>query len=482
VGVYIFDNDFRITQCNERMVKIIGSSFDKIIGLNLLELVDQTFTQLIKKALMGEIVSHDNWYQATTSSARLWLSVSVSPLMDASGNVLGGMCVVEDKTENKRIEEELARSQKLESVGVLACGIAHDFNNLLTAILGNISLAALNIKNEDKAINILNSAEEACIRAKDLTNQLLTFSKGGTPIKVLSSIGSIVKESVSFALTGSNVKCKFSIQKNIFPVEVDKGQISQVIQNIIINADHAMPKGGIIKLTAENFTAEHKHYDLLKKGNYIKITIEDKGIGIPKELINKIFDPFFTTKQKGSGLGLATSYSIIKNHGGDITVDSDLGKGTIINIYLPASEKIMSSNEQDAEYIVRGKGRILIMDDDIAVSILLEKLLIQLGYDIELASEGSQAVEIYKKAIKSGQIFDVVILDLTVPGGMGGKETMEILLEVDPDIKAIVTSGYSRDPVMSDYKKYGFKSYVAKPFNVGTLSKILDGVINDQDV
>ena len=235
-------------------------------------------------------------------------------------------------------------------------------------------------------------------------------------------------------------------------------------------------------MTAEDITDGHINDDLINKGNYIKITIEDKGVGIPKELINKIFDPFFTTKQKGSGLGLATSYSIIKNHGGDITVESELGKGTIFNIYLPASEKTMSSDKQDAEYIVRGKGRILMMDDDIAVSILLEKLLIKLGYDVELASDGSQAVEIYKNAIKSGQIFDVVILDLTVPGGMGGKETMEILLEVDPDIKAIVTSGYSRDPVMSDYKKYGFKSYIAKPFNVGTLSKILDGVINDQDV
>ena len=265
-------------------------------------------------------------------------------------------------------------------------------------------------------------------------------------------------------------------------MEVDKGQIKQVLQNIIINADQSMPSGGVIKLTAEDITDGHINDDLINKGNYIKITIEDKGVGIPKELINKIFDPFFTTKQKGSGLGLATSYSIIKNHGGDITVESELGKGTIFNIYLPASEKTMSSDKQDAEYIVRGKGRILMMDDDIAVSILLEKLLIKLGYDVELASDGSQAVEIYKNAIKSGQIFDVVILDLTVPGGMGGKETMEILLEVDPDIKAIVTSGYSRDPVMSDYKKYGFKSYIAKPFNVGTLSKILDGVINDQDV
>ena len=382
---------------------------------------------------------------------------------------------------NAQQAEALIRSQKLESVGILAGGIAHDFNNLLTAILGNISLAALNIKNEDKAINILNSAEEACIRAKDLTNKLLTFSKGGTPIKVLSSIDPILKESTKFALTGSNVKCEFTIQENISLVEVDKGQINQVLQNIIINADQSMPSGGIIKLTAEDITDGHINDDLIKTGNYVKITIEDKGVGIPKELINKIFDPFFTTKQKGSGLGLATSYSIIKNHGGDITVESELGKGTIFNIYLPASEKIRSSNNQDAGYIVRGKGRILIMDDDIAVSILLEKLLIHLGYDIELAGDGSQAVEIYKKAIKSGQIFDVVILDLTVPGGMGGKETMEILLEVDPDIKAIVTSGYSRDPVMSDYKKYGFKSYIAKPFNVGTLSKILDGVINDQD-
>jgi len=410
----------------------------------------------------------------------LWLESPGMPFVTSTGEIRG-VITSRDITERKKMEEELIKAQKLESIGILAGGIAHDFNNILTAILGNISLATFSIKNEDKTIKILKSAEEACHRAKDLTNQLLTFSKGSTPIKVLSSIDRIVKESVSFALTGSNVKCEFSIQEDISPVEIDKGQINQVIQNIIINADHAMPKGGIIKFTAENFTAEHKHYDLLKKGNYIKITIEDKGIGIPIELINKIFDPFFTTKQRGSGLGLATSYSMIKNHGGDITVESELGKGTIFNIYLPASEKSMSSNKQDEKNIVMGKGSILIMDDDIAVSVLLEKLLIRLGYDVELASDGFQAVETYKKAIKSGQIFDVVILDLTVPGGMGGKETMEVLLEVDPDIKAIVTSGYSQDPVMADYKKHGFKNYIAKPFNVDTLSKILDGVINDQD-
>lgn len=388
---------------------------------------------------------------------------------------------VMDISGRKSSEDALVRSQKLESLGVLAGGIAHDFNNILAAIQGNISLASLTLDDKEDALRVIGNAEQACIRARDLTGQLLTFSKGGTPIKDLCDIASVLSESTNFALTGSKVKCVFDLEDNLPYVDIDKGQIHQVLQNIIINADQAMPGGGVINLKGETVSSDNIKDASLPGGNYVKITVEDQGIGISKDMINNIFDPFFTTKQKGSGLGLATSCSIIKNHGGEITVESTPGIGTTFSIYIPASDKSNAVNIRDGKHLVTGKGRILLMGDEFAIRILLEQLLRKLGYEVESAVDVEQVLEMYQSVLSDGAKYDAVILDLTVPGGMGGKEAMEQLLQIDPDVKAIVSSGYSHDPVMSEHKQYGFKTYIAKPFNVGTLSRILDAVITGKD-
>jgi CheY-like chemotaxis protein len=369
--------------------------------------------------------------------------------------------------------------EKLEAIGVLAGGIAHDFNNLLTGILGNLSIAELYIKKEDPIFEILKRAKSSSQRAGDLTKQLLTFSKGGAPIKKPTAITELIEETGGFSLRGSSVKCEYSFPDDLFPVEIDKGQISQVISNLIINADHAMPNGGTIKLSAENVIIRGDESLPLKEGKYVKLAVEDYGTGISRENLSKIFDPYFTTKEHGSGLGLASCYSIIINHGGYISVESELGIGTTFHIYLPASEKEVFKVEGISEELpLLGRGKILFMDDEEDVINAGGQMLIELGYEVECAKNGTEAVELYQKAKKAGEPFEAVILDLTVPGGMGGQETIQKLLKIDPGVKAIVSSGYSNLPMMAEYKSYGFKGVVAKPYEINELSKVLYKLIN----
>jgi PAS domain S-box-containing protein len=408
---------------------------------------------------------------------RVVLETSGTPVFDSQGFLQNYHGIARDITERKRIEEELLKTQKLESLGVLAGGIAHDFNNILTAILGNVSLARMYVKQEDKMIERLAESEKASLRAKDLTQQLLTFARGGAPIKETASIVELIKDSVSFVLSGSNVKCEFSIPNDLWMVEIDEGQMSQVINNLIINAQQAMPEGGIIDVSAENMTVGSEHGLPLKGGRYVKIAIKDHGIGIPKEHLQKIFDPYFTTKQKGSGLGLATSYSIVRKHDGHITVDSELGAGTTFTIYLPASEKEIPTSKDKEEESLLGKGRILVMDDEEVVRGVACEMLRRIGYEVEFARDGTEAIELYKRARESGQPFDAVILDLTVPGGIGGKEAIKRLLEIDPRVKAIVSSGYSNDPVMAKFREYGFRGVIAKPYKIEELSGVLRRII-----
>ncbi|MEW6109156.1 MAG: ATP-binding protein [Nitrospirota bacterium] len=385
--------------------------------------------------------------------------------------------------ERQKIEDELIKAQKIESLGVLAGGIAHDFNNLLAAILGNIDLAKSDLKPEDELYDILKDAENASLRARDLTLQLLTFSRGGTPIRETADISKIIKESSTFTLTGSNVSCEYVLPDNLCPVAVDKGQISQVIHNLVLNARDAMPDGGTITIRAENVRVDAAENLPLAHGEYIKISVEDHGIGIAEENFSKIFDPYFTTKamgdQRGMGLGLAICYSIIKKHEGFITVDSEIGKGTTFNIYLPHSEeKYITKKSIKEESLIPGEGRILFMDDEEIVQNTAGKMLRRLGYMPEFAKDGVEAIEFYRKAKESSLPFVAVIMDLTVPGKMGGKEAIRNLLEIDPDIKAIVSSGYSNNPIMTDFREYGFRGVISKPYKITELSKILHEVIN----
>ncbi|MEA1960928.1 MAG: PAS domain S-box protein [Bacillota bacterium] len=391
------------------------------------------------------------------------------------------MGIVVDITERKKMEEDLLQTSKLDSLGILAGGIAHDFNNILTVISGNISLSKMIVDDHDELLEILTEVEKAAFQARDLTQQLLTFSKGGAPIKETSTIQELLRDSASFVLRGSNVSCNYSIDDDLWPVSIDKGQISQVIYNFIINADQAMPDGGSMQLLAENINAGPDIPLSLTAGHYIKISIKDEGIGIAEKYLGKIFDPYFTTKQKGHGLGLATCYSIIKKHDGDIKVHSGLDIGTTMDVYLPAFPDQLVEVNNLSSVVLSGQGKILIMDDESAVRETLGKMLRHLGYTTGLAIDGLNAIHLYIIAQQANEPYDAVIMDLTVAGGMGGKEAIKKLLEIDAGAKVIVSSGYFNDPVMADYKKYGFCGVLPKPYEINAVNKLLYELINRKE-
>jgi PAS domain S-box-containing protein len=393
-----------------------------------------------------------------------------------NNKIVGRVWSFRDITERKKMEEEILKAQKLESLGILAGGIAHDFNNLLTGIMGNISLAKMYVDPAEKAFIRLVEAEKACDLTKGLTRQLLTFAKGGAPIKKVDSMTRIITDSAGFVLRGSNVRCEFSLPEDLWGVEVDGGQMSQVINNLIINADQAMPDGGIIAIRAENATLGPVDNLSLPEGRYVHILIRDQGIGIPGEILPNIFDPYFTTKKKGSGLGLASVYSIIMKHDGYVGVESIPGSETTFHIYLPASEKVPAGELALPEQreLGRGKGRILVVDDEKVVRQTAREILGHLGYMVDVCDDGAAALNLYREARESGKPYAVVFMDLTIPGGLGGKITMKKLLEIDPDAKGVVMSGYSNDPILAHYREYGFCGVVTKPFKVDEIFEILE--------
>lgn len=471
--VYICSPDYRIEFMSDRLKERTG--YDATGGLcyKALHERDSVCPWCVNdKVFAGETV---RWEVQSPKDNR-WYYITNTPIYNEDGTISKQAMII-DITERKTMEEELLKARKLESVGILAGGIAHDFNNMLSGILSNIELAKMHSVLDNKVYELLEEAEQATLRSKDLTRQLLTFSKGGAPLKRIVAIGEIVKESAHFALRGSDVKCEFSIPDDLWPVDADEGQMVQVVNNLIINAEQAMPEGGMIKVSCENITLAETEAFSLKKGRYVKISIEDHGIGITKEHLPKIFDPYFTTKQRGSGLGLATSYSIIKKHNGQITVESKLGDGTVFRIYLPAAEGTVSKKDVKSEGVSPGSGRVLIMDDDETLRKSSKNVLKDVGYDVALAAEGGEAIALYQKAREEGKPFDAVILDLTVPGGMGGKDAIKKLLEIDPNVRAIVSSGYSNDPVMAEYRAHGFKGVVAKPYRIKELREAVHRVI-----
>ena len=410
-----------------------------------------------------------------------YVSNNGAPIRDLTGKpakIEGVVLVFRDITERQRIEAEMRKVQKLESLGLLAGGIAHDFNNILTAIAGNISLAKMDVPFQSSIYDVLAEAENATFRAKDLTQQLLTFSRGGAPIKKPTSLKDLLESSVSFALRGSNVQAEFDIPADLWPVEIDSGQINQVINNLVINADQAMPEGGLLNVTARNVPRAGLDRALNLPGDYyVRLEVKDQGIGIPQKNLNRIFDPYFTTKQRGSGLGLASCYSIIARHEGVILVESELGKGTTFSIYLPAVPGKVVPTETVAAPVRTGKGRILLMDDEDIILELSRRLLDRLGYSVEIAHDGAEAIEKYRQAMEHHQPFDLVIMDLTVKGGMGGKEAMQHLKKLDPAVRSIVSSGYSNDPIMADYKRYHFNEILSKPFRVEELTEKIQKVL-----
>ncbi|HAJ79182.1 MAG TPA: hypothetical protein DCO75_05375 [Fibrobacteres bacterium] len=487
-GVISTDNKGRIVLMNRVAENLTGWKLTEAMGRPLVEVFNIINEQTRKPCdnpvekvfKTGGIVNLENHTVLLSRDGReIVIADSGAPIKDKESKTIGVVLVFRDNTEKQKTAENMMKVDKLESIGVLAGGIAHDFNNLLSGIFGYVDLAREMCKKDDNVMDALMKALNVLNRARDLTRQLLTFSKGGVPAKATLYIASIITDTAQFVLSGSTVRCEFSIPGDLWSCDVDGNQISQVVDNIVINAQQAMPQGGKISISAENVTIDNKSSMPLNPGNYVKIRIEDHGAGIPKEYFAKIFDPFFTTKQKGSGLGLATCFSIIKKHDGFIDLESELGKGTTFFIYLPASETqfVNINKPDDTVKNLRGSGRILIMDDEDFIQDVAGTMLEMLGYDVVTVANGEEALDQVKRSLDNENRFKIAILDLTIPGGMGGVDTVKAIRKIDPGIKAIASSGYSTDPVMSDPKFFGFSATITKPYLKDELGTVILSLI-----
>lgn len=419
------------------------------------------------------LISRDNYHYSIEDSG--------APIFNSEGTILGAVLVFRDVTEKRRAKEELFKVEKLKSVGLLAGGIAHDFNNILAAVLGNIEMAGMLVEQNADPSALLDMAKKASLRARDLTQQLLTFSKGGNPVKKTTSINKTIREAADFILHGSPLSCDFFLPETLWLVDIDSGQIAQVIQNLVINAKAVMPDGGKLSIRGENVPIENtdRPAQLEEDSRYIKIVVEDEGRGIADEDLKKIFDPYFTTKREGSGLGLAITHSIIMNHHGHIEVQSELGVGTVFTVYLPVStEETVEWQVPEMSPVKSEAATIIIMDDEKPVREIAVLMLEKLGHIALEAENGEELLEIFSRHKKMAISIDVILMDLTVPGGMGGKEAMQEILLLDPDARAIVSSGYSNDPVMADYANYGFKAAVTKPFLLKDLERAIREVMD----
>lgn len=405
------------------------------------------------------------------------IDLNSAPIRDRKNEIIGAVLIFQDITAKLKFEEELLKTQKLESIGMLAGGIAHDFNNILSGFLGNVQLAKIATKRGKNLDNYLDGMEKSISRATLLTKQLLTFSKGGVPVKETVSLRPLVEKILDAHGQSPNISFEINFPKTLWPVDIDREQIGQAIDNIICNAEQAMPKGGVIKIAAENIDSAHNRIDALIPGRYIRLSIADHGSGIPEENQSRVFDPFFSTKPKKNGLGLTTVYSIIKRHEGYITFESSEKKGTTFYLYLPAPVKHYAGMEAKAGGAIPGTGKILVMDDEEIIRDVTRELLMELGYRVECVKCGSEAIESYQQARRANEPFDLVIMDLIIPGGMGGEEAVRELLKIDPKVKTIICSGYSNDPVIANYQKYGFSGFTTKPFTIENLSQLIAGLL-----
>ncbi|MFH2058598.1 MAG: ATP-binding protein [Pseudomonadota bacterium] len=464
----------------------VNSYFAQMLGYSKAELIKMPVADLYEdknkrkefsdKISEMDFVKNEEVVFRKKNGDVITISVTGQTIRDENSKIIFFDLILEDITDKKFHLNESIKSEKLSSIGILAGGIAHDFNNILTGLYGNIALAKLELDSDSEAALLILDAEQSMLKATDLTQQLLIFAKGGDPIKETISIGQTIKDTAKFNLSGSNIKLETHFDEQLWPVNADKGQINQVISNLVINARHAMPDGGHLTITGTNIELKNNEIASLVKGNYVKIIVQDDGIGIPNECLSRIFDPYYTTKHAGSGMGLATSFSIIKKHQGWITATSNPGKGAVFHIFLPADttkEDIMLL-ERDVGDSNVASANILIMDDDDQVCIIAQKMITRFGYQSFIVHDGKQAIEAYQQAINNAVAYDLVLMDLTIPGGMGGKDAILKILDIDPDAKAVVISGYSNDPVLANYQDYGFKGMLVKPFKISELKEVLE--------
>ncbi|MEI6560830.1 MAG: PAS domain S-box protein [Verrucomicrobiota bacterium] len=481
-GCITTDNDGRVVTLNPVAENLTGWTQQEAADRLLSEVLQLTsirgnrpldVSQLSKRVREGDsqsiVVARDGTQRR--------VEMSSAPIRARQDMNLGIVLILRDVTEKQLLEEERYKAEKLESLSVAAGGIAHDFNNLLTAVIGNLTLSLMGA--EEHMRDRIESSKNAAVRAQDLARQLLTFAKGGAPVKQVSSVRQIVLDTIDFSLTGTNIRTALNLPEDLWPGDVDAGQISQVISNLAVNAMQAMEHGGALHVSGENlvFTSENVP-PTLEPGRYVRITVRDEGPGIPQEIQKKIFDPYFTTKPTGSGLGLATSYSIVKNHNGYICVESQPGNGATFHIYLPASEgeiepEIKRTVSRGAQH-----GKILVIDDEEVICELINYTLSALGYTVLESRDGKTAIQLYQEAFDAGHPFDLVIMDLTIPGGMGGRGAMQELKKINPQVKAIVSSGYTLDPVMCHFEEYGFCGSIAKPFDLVHLEQAVQEALS----
>ena len=487
-GVITTDTDGKIISINKAAAELTGWTQPEVGGLPLSDVFSilneqtrESVPNTIENVLRAErVVELQNYVilVARQKNERI-ITSSAAPIHDRNGKIQGVVLVFRDVTGRRRSEEEMVRQSKLESVGLLAGGIAHDFNNILLGIVGNISLARMSTHSAEKLLERLDAVEKSALRARDLTQQLLTFAHGGEPIKKATQIVALIRETTQAALLGSNVQCEFILPDETCSADVDEGQFKQAFRNLVVNAMQSMPAGGKMEIRVERVELTEGFLAPLPSGKYVKISVRDRGQGIPREELPKIFEPYFAVPKRRNGLGLAAVYSVIRKHGGQIKAESVVGVGTTFHIYLPASapttEEAPAPMEQDKLF---GRGRLLVMDDEEDLLGIISEMLNIFGYEVETARDGAEVIDMYLKAMTGGKPFDAVIMDLTVPNGMGGRDAIRRLREHDPKVRAIVSSGYSLDPVMANYRQFGFVGIIPKPYRMEELRRELEEVLS----
>ena len=490
VGIMFVDNKLLVKRVNSEMEKITGYRAEELIGRNTRHLyaTEEAYEAMVKKVVpvlkrLGFCEVRGNMQRKDGSEVVCQLRGRFVP---SEGGLEGVVWSVEDITGRIKMENELLRARKRESVSVLAGGIAHDFNNILFAVIGNLSLAERLVGEDSPVLEYIQAAQKASMRAKDLTVKLLTFASGGEPVKATAALPDLVSYVVGFVLSGSNVKCDFVVPDDLWPVSMDKDQISQVIQALVQNADQSMPDGGSITVSFANRELVDGEIPGLFPGRYVQVSLADRGHGIEGEDIERIFDPYFSTKEKdsnkGSGLSLAIVQSIIHKHEGRILVESTPGQGTTFTLYLPALTHAILPAPASSPILPSRRGNVLVMDDDQDIQVLVAEMLSHMGYGTRSVHEGREAVEVYRQALENGGRFVAVIMDLTIPGGMGGKEAIAELLRLDPQARVIATSGYANDPVLLNHQHYGFHGVIAKPYQLLELNRVMNAVVGKASI
>lgn len=483
-------NDAVITCSREGKIQLYNQAAAKLLDLDMQSALEMDIRKVLRLkdeksdqkkeipiGLVGQIGKAIEWRSVVLERSNGWCTAEVSgaPVIDHEGQVLGSVWVIRDTTSRRWLEEQALRADKMESLTLLSGGLAHDFNNILTIVLGNLTLAAMQNGMPDEARTMLSEAEKAAYRARGLTQQLLALSRGGSPTLTAAALGQILKESSELVLTGSNCRLVWESDEPLWNAMVDPAQIHQVMNNLVLNARQSMqPQGGEIRVTAKNIELDSEHTPIgYQPGGYVTVTVGDQGPGIPLEYRSRIFDPYYTTREGGHGLGLAIVHSIIEKHNGWLNLDSEVGKGTRVTFYLPAEPELQVS-EKLAPRSASLKGRrVIVLEDEVSIIQYLESFFRMAGIEAECFTRGEDLLRRYGEALEAGRPFDLLLLDWTIPGGMGGKETMRKVLEIDPNANGILTSGYSEESGLADYKEYGFKGVLQKPYKSDELVSLL---------